>query len=59
MPMEQNLTLDDWPAEIGNERVVLARSLNGSLIYVTLTRPECKYQCSKLATVVTTLQRVM
>jgi hypothetical protein len=53
MPMEQNFTLDDWPAVVDNERVAWARSLNGSLIYATLTRPECKYPCSKLATVVT------
>jgi hypothetical protein len=53
MPMEQNFTLDDWPAVVDNKRVALARLLNGSLICATLTRPECKYPCSKLATVVT------
>jgi hypothetical protein len=53
MPMEQNFTLDDRPAVVDNKRVALARSLNGLLIYATLTRPECKYPCSKLATVVT------
>jgi hypothetical protein len=30
-----------------------AREIMGSLIYATLTRPECKYACSKLSTVVT------
>jgi hypothetical protein len=28
-----------------------ARKLIGSLIYATLTRPDCKYPCSKLASV--------
>ncbi len=53
IPEEQNFTLDDRPAVVDNERVALARSLNGSLIYATLTRPACKYPCSKLATEVT------
>mmetsp|Transcript_9686 Transcript_9686/g.18808 ORF Transcript_9686/g.18808 Transcript_9686/m.18808 type:complete len:1192 (+) Transcript_9686:600-4175(+) len=35
------------------ERVSLARSLVGSLIYLTITRPEIRYACSKLARVVT------
>ncbi len=48
VPMEQNFTLDDQPAVVDNERVVLARSLNGLLIYQTRV-----YPCSKLATVVT------
>ena len=52
-PMECNFKLGDRPAKVDTELVKEARSLVGSLIYATLTRPECKYPCSKLASVVT------
>ena len=52
-PMEQSFKFGDRPAVVNPELVAEARSLNGSLIYATLTRPDVKFPCSKLATVVT------
>ena len=52
-PMETNFKLDDRPAKVDQERVSESRSIVGALIYATLTRPDCKYACSKLASVVT------
>ena len=52
-PMECNFKLGDRPEKADPELVKEARSIVGSLIYATLTRPECKYACSKLASVVT------
>ena len=52
-PMESNFKLGDRPAKADPELVKEARSMVGSLIYATLTRPDCKYACSKLASVVT------
>lgn len=41
--------------EVADQKLIsYARELMGSLIYATLTRPDCKYSCSKLASVVTT-----
>ena len=50
-PMETDFKLGERPATADVGLVKLARSLNGSLIYATLTRPECKYPCSKLASI--------
>ena len=52
-PMDCNFKLGERPKEVDHKLVQDARSLCGSLIYATLTRPECKYPCSKLASVVT------
>jgi hypothetical protein len=52
-PMECNFKLGERPAAVDPALVEEARSLCGSLIYATLTRPDCKYPCSKLASVVT------
>jgi hypothetical protein len=51
--MDQNFKFGERPEKPDPELVELARSLCGSLIYGTLMRPECKYQCSRLASVVT------
>ena len=51
-PMEDNFKLGERPAKVDPELVTEARSLVGSLIYATLTRPDCKYACSKLSSVV-------
>jgi transposase InsO family protein len=51
-PMECNFKLGDRPDEVDLELVDEARSMCGSLIYATLTRPECKFPCSKMASVV-------
>jgi hypothetical protein len=52
-PMESNFKLGDRPATADPKLVEVARAMCGSLIYATLTRPECKFPCSKLASVVT------
>ena len=52
-PMECEFKLGERPAKADPKLVTEARSLNGSLIYATLTRPDVKYPCSKLATIVT------
>ena len=53
-PMSAQFKLDDLrPETPDSNRVSYAQELMGSLIYATLTRPECKYACSKLSSVVT------
>jgi hypothetical protein len=52
-PMESNFKLGERPKDADAKLVTEARSIVGSLIYATLTRPDCKYACSKLASVVT------
>ncbi len=52
-PMEQGFKFSDRPESVNPEFVAEARSLNGSLIYATLTLPDVKFPCSKLASVVT------
>jgi len=54
-PMEYNYkpsNSKDRPVVPDEERVQLARSLVGSLVYLTITRPEIRFACSKLARVV-------
>jgi hypothetical protein len=51
-PMCDKFRLDERPEVPDPERVTLARELVGSLNYATLTRPDVKYPCSKLASVV-------
>ena len=52
-PMCDKFRLGDRPEVVDQKRVALAREIVGSLIYATLTRPDIKYPCSKLASVVT------
>ena len=52
-PMSERFVLGPRPDVPDLSLVAHARELMGSLIYATLTRPECKYACSKLASVVT------
>jgi hypothetical protein len=52
-PMCESFKLGSRPSIVDAGRVKYARQLMGTLIYATLTRPECKYACSKLASVVT------
>ena len=52
-PMSDTFVLGPRPEVADKKLVSLARELMGSLIYATLTRPECKYACSKLASIVT------
>jgi hypothetical protein len=52
-PMDQNFKFSERPETADPALVELARSLCGSLIYATLTRPDCKYPCSRLASIVT------
>ena len=51
-PIESNFVLGPRPDVADKKLVDLARELMGSLIYATLTRPDCKFACSKLASVV-------
>lgn len=50
-PMASDFKLGVRPEVPDKELVSYARELMGSLIYATLTRHECKYACSKLASV--------
>jgi hypothetical protein len=52
-PMDVAYKVGKRPENPDKDRVALARSLMGSLIYATITRQECKYACSKLATTMT------
>jgi hypothetical protein len=52
MPMESNFKLGERPEMVDPELVTEARLIVGLLIYSMLTRPDCKYACSKLASVV-------
>ncbi len=53
-PMENNFRLSEtWPKAANPALVSKARSLVGSLIYATLTRPDYEHACSVLARVVT------
>ena len=53
-PMDQRFELTEFRPTVPDTKLVsYARELMGSLIYATLTRPDCKYACSKLASVVT------
>jgi hypothetical protein len=48
-PMDTKFILDPRPEVADKAMVKYARELMGSLIYATLTRHDCKYACSKLA----------
>jgi hypothetical protein len=53
-PMENNFKLSETRPKVADPALVSeARALVGSLIYATLTRPDCKYACSVLARIVT------
>jgi hypothetical protein len=52
-PMCDKFRLGARPDVVNLKHVSRARELVGSLIYATLTRPDIKYPCSKLASVVT------
>ena len=47
--MDTKFVLDPRPEVVDKDMVQYARELMGSLIYATLTRHDCKYACSKLA----------
>jgi hypothetical protein len=53
-PMNNVFKFGPRPEVADQKLISYARELMGSLIYATLTRPDCKYSCSKLASVVTT-----
>ena len=52
-PMSANFQFVPRPEVVDVKLVAKARELMGSLIYASITRPDCKYPCSKLASVVT------
>jgi hypothetical protein len=52
-PMCTQFKLDSRPEMPDPKMISYAREIMGSLIFATLTHPECKYACSKLSTVVT------
>jgi hypothetical protein len=52
-PMEADFKLGPRPEEPDSNMVSEARSILGSIIYGTITRPECKFPCSKLSTIAT------
>jgi hypothetical protein len=51
-PMAVGHMLGPRPETPNKGHVKLARELMGSLIYATLTRPDIKFACSKLASIV-------
>jgi Reverse transcriptase (RNA-dependent DNA polymerase) len=51
-PMEVGFMLGPRPETVNKAHVTIARELMGSLIYSTLTRPDIKFACSKLASIV-------
>jgi hypothetical protein len=52
-PMDSDFKVGPRPDVPDENLVSTARKLLGSLIYATLTRPECKYAVSKLSTIAT------
>ena len=52
-PMDSKFELGPRPEHVDKKLVAEARELMGSLIYATLTRPDCKFACSRLASIVT------